>query len=47
MVNAQSVWNKDQVILDYMLLHGTDLPVIMETWLMHSDHDKTWSQLTC
>ena len=42
--NAQSIRNKEALILDHLLQHKVDLAVVTETWLMGTDRDKVWLQ---
>ena len=42
--NAQSIRNKEALILDHLLQYKVDLAVVTETWLMDTDRDKVWLQ---
>ena len=42
--NAQSIRNKEALILDHLLHYKVDLAVVTETWLMDTDRDKVWLQ---
>ena len=43
--NAQSIWNKEDMILDHLLHYKVDLSIIMETWMTEdNDSDKIWLQ---
>ena len=42
--NAQSIRNKEALILDHLLQHKVDLAVVTETWLTDTDRDKVWLQ---
>ena len=41
-LNAQSIKNKDQLIVDYLLNEHIDVAIITETWL--KDADDIWLQ---
>ena len=43
--NAQSICNKEEMILDHLLHYRVDLGVIMETWMNEdNESDKIWLQ---
>ena len=43
-LNARSVKNKSDLILETCLLHNLDMAVITETWLKDTDEDQAWLQ---
>ena len=45
--NAQSICNKEDMILDHLLHYKVDLGIITETWMTEdNESDKIWLQLT-
>ena len=42
LLNAQSIKNKELLLHGQLLHHDVDICILTETWLSHSDLDRTW-----
>ena len=42
LINSQSIRNKDELIVEYLVSNNIDTCMLTETWLTNSDNDQIW-----